>query len=119
MDKPGKSVIFILALLLIVAIISNTAIGSTNISPDVTAKILVTEIFEGMIYITGKIFPSVPANMQANAYYPIEKTWTDSQETIIAEIRFPRIILAALVGAALSTAGCAMQGLLKNPMADP
>ncbi|MRG77809.1 MAG: iron chelate uptake ABC transporter family permease subunit [ANME-2 cluster archaeon] len=119
MAKPGKSVIFILALLLIAAVISNTAIGSTSISPDVTAKILVTEIFESILEMTGKIFPSVTANMQANGYYPVDKTWTDSQEVIISDIRLPRVLLAALVGAALSTAGCAMQGLLKNPMADP
>lgn len=38
--------------------------------------------------------------------------------TIIFNVRMPRVILAALVGAALSAAGVAMQGLLKNPLAD-
>jgi len=118
MDKSGKSVILILALLLIAAIISNTAIGPTSIPPDTTTKILVTEIINGTLGITEKIFPSVTANILMSSPF-IEKTWTNSQEIIIADIRLPRIILAALVGAALSTAGCAMQGLLKNPMADP
>ncbi|MBU4265706.1 MAG: iron chelate uptake ABC transporter family permease subunit [Candidatus Altiarchaeales archaeon] len=40
-------------------------------------------------------------------------------KTIISHIRLPRIILAMLVGSALAVAGAAMQGLFKNPMADP
>lgn len=42
----------------------------------------------------------------------------DSVTTIILNVRLPRVILSALVGAALSLAGAAMQGLLKNPLAD-
>lgn len=43
---------------------------------------------------------------------------SDNIITIILNIRLPRVILAALVGAALSLSGAAMQGLLKNPLAD-
>lgn len=42
----------------------------------------------------------------------------DTLLSIVVHIRMPRVILAALVGAALSVAGVAMQGLLKNPLAD-
>ena len=42
-----------------------------------------------------------------------------SNDTIIWELRLPRVILAALVGAMLATAGCAYQGTLRNPLADP
>ncbi len=45
--------------------------------------------------------------------------WTSGTETIILEIRLPRVILAGLVGAALSTAGATYQGLFRNPLADP
>lgn len=38
---------------------------------------------------------------------------------LIASLRAPRVLLAALVGAALALAGAAMQALLKNPLADP
>lgn len=38
---------------------------------------------------------------------------------LIASLRAPRVLLAALVGAALAMAGAAMQALLKNPLADP
>jgi len=46
-------------------------------------------------------------------------TWTSTLETIILEIRLPRVILAGLVGAALATAGATYQGLFRNPLADP
>ncbi|MEA2075993.1 MAG: iron chelate uptake ABC transporter family permease subunit [Euryarchaeota archaeon] len=40
-------------------------------------------------------------------------------EVIIFQIRLPRIFLGLLVGLSLATAGTALQGLFKNPMADP
>jgi len=39
--------------------------------------------------------------------------------TIILAVRLPRVILAALVGLALGVSGTALQGLFRNPMADP
>ena len=41
------------------------------------------------------------------------------QKIIIADIRFPRVLMALVVGAALSVAGSAYQALLRNPLADP
>ncbi len=38
---------------------------------------------------------------------------------IIWEIRFPRVLLAALVGASLSLGGLVFQALLRNPLAEP
>ncbi len=38
--------------------------------------------------------------------------------SVIVPIRLPRVLCVALVGASLSLAGAAMQGLLKNPLAD-
>ena len=46
-------------------------------------------------------------------------TWRSVDETIILQVRLPRVIGGALVGAALATAGVLFQGLLRNPMADP
>lgn len=48
-----------------------------------------------------------------------QATWNPANETIIFQIRLLRVIGAALVGAALATAGVLFQGLLRNPMADP
>ena len=42
-----------------------------------------------------------------------------NEELIIWNIRFPRVLLALCVGASLSLAGAAFQGLLRNPLADP
>lgn len=41
------------------------------------------------------------------------------QESILMNIRLPRVFLAVLVGAALAISGAAMQGLFRNPLADP
>jgi iron complex transport system permease protein len=49
----------------------------------------------------------------------ITPSWPSGVETIILEIRLPRVILAGLVGAALGTAGATYQGLFRNPLADP
>ncbi len=38
---------------------------------------------------------------------------------IIVELRLPRVLLAALVGASLAIAGTIFQALFRNPMADP
>ena len=45
--------------------------------------------------------------------------WPAAWETVVFEIRLPRIVLSALVGAALSQAGAVYQGLFRNPLADP
>ena len=44
---------------------------------------------------------------------------SDTERAIVATIRLPRIILALTVGSALGIAGAVMQGLFRNPMADP
>ncbi len=38
---------------------------------------------------------------------------------VLLKIRFPRVILAGFVGAALSLSGACLQGLFRNPLADP
>jgi len=38
---------------------------------------------------------------------------------MLAALRFPRVLLAGLVGGCLALAGAALQALLKNPLADP
>ena len=39
--------------------------------------------------------------------------------TVVSQIRLPRLLLALIIGATLGMAGAAMQGLLRNPLADP
>ncbi|MFN3881272.1 MAG: FecCD family ABC transporter permease [Nitrincola lacisaponensis] len=40
-------------------------------------------------------------------------------QLVIIDIRLPRVVLGAIVGAGLAIAGAAMQGLFRNPLADP
>ena len=41
------------------------------------------------------------------------------QRMVFAEVRAPRVVLAGFVGAALALSGAALQGLFRNPLADP
>ncbi len=43
----------------------------------------------------------------------------DALRLVVVEIRLPRALLAMLVGASLGLAGAALQGLLRNPLAEP
>lgn len=52
------------------------------------------------------------------------RVWVDPDTTpnalaILAELRLPRAVLAVVIGAGLGAAGAAMQGYLRNPLADP
>lgn len=44
---------------------------------------------------------------------------TESQAAILYDIRLPRILLGACVGASLAIAGASLQALLRNPLAEP
>ena len=43
----------------------------------------------------------------------------ESQQTILFDIRLPRVLLGACVGASLAVAGASLQSLLRNPLAEP
>ena len=45
--------------------------------------------------------------------------FTRTEQLVIEQIRLPRIVVGASVGMALGVAGATMQGLFRNPMADP
>jgi iron complex transport system permease protein len=46
-------------------------------------------------------------------------TWPAAAETIVVELRLPRVLTAIVVGGGLAVAGATYQGLLRNPLADP
>ena len=46
-------------------------------------------------------------------------TWPSSAETIVWELRLPRVVAGIVVGAGLACAGAVFQAVLRNPMADP
>ena len=47
---------------------------------------------------------------------PIHPDWDSTAEAIVMQIRLPRTILAACVGAGLSISGAAYQGMFRNPL---
>ena len=100
--KNPKFKIAISCVILIFLIIVSMGLGHYEVSIFDTCKILfskLNDVFGGLI--------------------PIEKTWTESMELAVFNIRLPRIVLACLVGACLAVAGASYQGIFVNPMAAP
>lgn len=53
---------------------------------------------------------------------PVSLFWRDGDDAlrqIWLTIRLPRVLLALVIGGSLALAGCVMQGLFRNPLADP
>ena len=50
---------------------------------------------------------------------PVTPDWPSQVETVLFNVRLPRVLMAALIGAGLSAAGAAYQGIFKNPMVSP
>lgn len=48
-----------------------------------------------------------------------EQTWSPGREAIVWKIRFPRALLAVMVGAGLALVGASLQAVTRNPLADP
>lgn len=49
----------------------------------------------------------------------VSRTWSAADETIVMDLRLPRVLTAMTVGAGLAISGATFQGLLRNPLADP
>ncbi|WP_420415552.1 FecCD family ABC transporter permease [Roseibium sp.] len=68
---------------------------------------------------------SIPAatvwGVIANKLVPglVEQTWSAGREAIVWDIRFPRALLAVMVGAGLALVGASLQSVTRNPLADP
>ncbi len=68
--------------------------------------------FDDILKILGKQVPVIGNLVDSSDITP-------TAEVIITQIRLPRVLCGALVGAALATAGVTYQGIFRNPMADP
>ncbi len=91
------AVLPLLVIVLFVALALAAAYGAVSISPLTSAAILLNQ----------------------SHIIHIQPSWPASDEAILLLYRLPRVIGAALVGAALGVAGVLFQGLLRNPLADP
>ncbi len=85
------------------------------------AVILVLTMILAMRIGTVSIEPAQIIAILAKRMFGIEPgtAWSAAEESIIWQIRFPRVLGAAIVGAGLACAGVVFQGLLRNSMADP
>ncbi len=100
MDQERKTLYFtsvnlILIAALLAAIIISFMLGRYPVSPKELLGILFSKII------------------------PIDPFWENKMETVVFNIRLPRIVMACLVGCCLSAAGAAYQGVFQNPMAAP
>lgn len=60
-----------------------------------------------------------PSKLLTALGLPLGEPLAAHEAAAIQQIRLPRVLLALLIGAALAQAGAAMQGVFRNPLADP
>lgn len=68
-----------------------------------------------------RIAPAAVLGIVRNAWLPGEAavSWTLGQSYIVLDLRVPRVLLGAIVGAGLAMVGAVLQPLTRNPLADP
>jgi iron complex transport system permease protein len=87
----------LLVVLLGLAILAAAAVGAVALRPDDLLRMTLNRVVGTQL----------------------AQTWRPQDEAIFFAIRLPRVAGAAIVGAALASAGVLYQGLLRNPLADP
>lgn len=93
--RKRASVLLCLGVLFITCFIVSFTLGRYAITPSQLVRVLLSKLIH------------------------IDKTWNTQVEAIIFHVRMPRIIIASIVGGSLAIAGCAFQGIFKNPMVSP
>ena len=61
---------------------------------------------------------AIPLSLLAGRVW-LDPWTTPNAAVILGELRLPRAVLAVTIGGGLGAAGAAMQGYLRNPLADP
>lgn len=97
-SRNPLGILIVLLVLLIISMLFGVSMGSTPTSPLTTIRVVLSHL---------------PGLSQ---WFSAPDTATD---VIIYKIRLPRVILALFVGSALAVAGASLQGLLRNPLAEP
>jgi iron complex transport system permease protein len=92
-NRPARAIALGLAVL-VVALVAGLLVGPVRIPPTAALGWLVS-------------FGRRPEGM------------SEQDAVILANLRFPRVLVAGLVGAALSASGAAYQAVFRNPLADP
>ena len=100
MMKPNRKVISFFCLgsiLLIISLSIGISVGAVSVQTSTVWGI-----------ILNKFSPDL-----------IEQTWSKGKEAIVWDIRFPRTILAIMVGSGLAIVGASLQSVTRNLLADP
>jgi iron complex transport system permease protein len=69
--------------------------------------------------VTGASDASLGRLVASLAGLPVEPSLVARDRLVLLDIRLPRVLLGALIGAGLAVSGVLMQGLFRNPLADP
>jgi len=88
------------------------------LSPRTAVVLVALAVALGASVVLATMFGAVPL-VAADVFGSFFGDTDRTTGIIVRDIRFPRVIAAALVGAALAAAGALLQGLLRNPLADP
>ena len=83
-----------------------------------------TVVFLLVLFLSGmlgrfSVTPRELLRLLLSRFVRVEPNWRDGAQTVVFQIRLPRIAAAALVGAALAVAGVSYQGMFRNPMVSP
>ncbi len=84
-------------LLLVLSISAGVSLGSAPVPLSTVWSILVNRLMPGTLDVV----------------------WSAGRESIVWDVRFPRVILAGLVGSGLAVTGAVLQSVTRNPLADP
>lgn len=95
MDRRQRTLLVALLLLSVAVGFGSLFLGRYPISPDTMVRVL------------------------ASPLVPVEVDWEETVETVVFNIRLPRVLLAMLIGAGLSVSGAAFQGMFQNPLVSP
>ena len=93
--ENDRRTIPLLVILFIAVFFISFAIGRYPVDPLTLVKVLLSRLF------------------------PVEKTWNTQVETVVFNIRLPRVLIGAFIGAGLSLSGLVYQGIFQNPMVSP
>ena len=88
------------------------AVGRYSVAPGKTCCILL----DALLRRAGELANRLPF---ADAEWGLAPFWTSAEAAVVLNVRLPRILAAALIGAALSVAGVFYQGMFRNPMVSP
>jgi iron complex transport system permease protein len=63
-----------------------------------------------------RIGPGQIVRILVSPFLPVKRTWSPTLESVLLQVRLPRLLAGLLVGAGLSASGAAFQGLFRNPL---